>query len=143
MSTRNSKKWAMRALFAAGIGYVVGLLTAPKSGKETRQDIQSAASKAKKDAEKKLKAAHKELGDLLDKGKDRATKLTKQAKDEYQNLSNRATNAKQRASELLSAIHEGEADDIELQKAIDEAKKASDHLRKFLASYDKKESKKG
>ena len=37
------KKFALGALFAAAIGYIAGILTAPKSGKETREDLKNAA----------------------------------------------------------------------------------------------------
>lgn len=137
MAERNSNKWALGALIAAVTGYIAGILTAPKSGKETRKDIHDNAIKAKTEAEKKLKDLHKELTDLVNKGKKQATTFTKKAQGEYEAVVDKAQSAKQRASELLSAMHEGEADDKELQKAIEEAKKASEHLKAFLANYDK------
>ncbi|MCA1806602.1 MAG: YtxH domain-containing protein, partial [Actinobacteria bacterium] len=38
-----SGKFAIGAVFAAAAGYVTGILTAPKSGKETRKDIHDTA----------------------------------------------------------------------------------------------------
>lgn len=139
---KNTNKWALGALLGAVTGYLAGILTAPKSGKETRKDISDAATKAKREAEKKLKDLHAELNELLDTGKTKASKFSKSAKDEYKKLQTKATGARSKASEVLSAIHEGEADDKELQAAIDEAKKASEHLRKFLATYEKEAKKK-
>jgi gas vesicle protein len=51
---------------AAGAGYLVGILTAPKSGRKTRSDIKKTASKAKTEGEKKLKKLHSELREAID-----------------------------------------------------------------------------
>ena len=142
MAKKTSGKWAVGALVAGAAGYLAGILTAPKSGKETRKDIHDTALRAKKEAEKKLKKLHAELNELLDKGKKTADSFTKKVKAEYDDVASKATNARDRAKVLLSAIHEGEAEDKELQKAIDEAKKASEHLKKFLATHDKAKSSK-
>ena len=52
------KKFAIGTVIAAAAGYVAGLLTAPKSGKETREDIKNTAVKTYKVAEKELKELH-------------------------------------------------------------------------------------
>jgi len=44
----------------------------------------------------------------------------------------RGRDAKQKAREVLSALHDGETDDKELKKAISDATKAIQHLRDFL-----------
>ena len=49
------KAAAAAAILAAGAGYVTGILTAPKSGKETRKDITNHANNARIEAEKQLK----------------------------------------------------------------------------------------
>jgi gas vesicle protein len=49
------KKVAIGSAIAAGVGYLTGILTAPKSGKATRQDIKKATAKKAKEAEKELK----------------------------------------------------------------------------------------
>jgi len=46
MSKDTGKKVALGALIAASVGYVAGVLTAPKSGKETRQDIKNTGRKS-------------------------------------------------------------------------------------------------
>jgi hypothetical protein len=40
--------------------------------------------------------------------------------------------AKEKARELLSAAHEGDADDEELGQAVKDAKKAVEHLKTYL-----------
>lgn len=123
---------AIGALFVAGIGYVAGILTAPKSGKETRDDLQRAALKAKSDAEANLKKLHGELDTLIEEGKTRAKDINDSARGEYVDVLGRAQFAKQKARELLSALHEGDTQDKDLKKAIDEVTQAIDHLKTYL-----------
>lgn len=124
---------AIGAALAAGLGYAVGLLTAPKSGRETRKELKKAAQKAKSETEKNLKKAQTELTDLLDQINAKAKSSTGKAKDELEKLTVQAKVVRQKTRELLSAVHEGEAEDADLQKAIKDVKKANDHLRKYLA----------
>lgn len=125
---------ALTGLAIAGASYVAGILTAPKSGRETRKDIKKAAQKAKAETEKRLKAAHSELNDLVEK----ATKVmaTSKAKSSegLKAAVEQANLVKQKIRELLSAMHEGEAEDKELNKAIDDAKKSITHIKKYLAN---------
>lgn len=138
--TKRKGNLAIGGLFLAAAGYVAGILTAPKSGKETRQDISEGVSKAKTEAEKKLKQLHTELGELVGKGKDAAKGLGDKAKKELDTALAKAQTAKDKVKEVLSGIHEGESDDKELQKAIDEAHQAVEHLKKYVG---KNVSKKG
>lgn len=124
---------AIGTVLVAAAGYVAGLLTAPKSGRETRKDIRKAAQKAKTEAERKLKQAHSELNKLLDEAAAVASKSKDRAGDEFEKARAQAEKIRQKTRELLSAVHEGEAEDRDLQKAIDDIKKASSHLKKFVA----------
>ncbi len=127
-----TKKFAIGAIIAAIAGYITGILTAPKSGKQTRQDISSATVKARSEAEKKLKILHSELDTLLEKAKQGADKVKKEASKGYAEAMANAQLAKEKAREILSAVHEGDADDKDLQKAVDGAKKSVKHLKAFL-----------
>jgi gas vesicle protein len=50
----NMKRLAMGSALAATAGYLAGVLTAPKSGKETRSDLKGVADKSWAEAEKDL-----------------------------------------------------------------------------------------
>lgn len=130
--SKNTKKLAVGALIGAAAGYVAGVLTAPKSGKETRSDIKHAAQRAKVETEKALKAAHSELDELLASAKTQAGKLGKRAKHDFDNAVNAAKNAKEKARLMLSTLHEGGAEDAELKAALKDAKKATAHLKNFI-----------
>jgi gas vesicle protein len=130
--SKSSKKWAIGAVVAGVAGYVAGILTAPKSGKETRKDIKSTAIKVKTEAEKKLKTAHSDLNRLIEEVKDRGSKLSGKAKQEFSTGLDKAKKAKEKVREVLSALHDGDADDPELKKALKEAKDALGHLQKYV-----------
>jgi gas vesicle protein len=134
MSKNTGRNFAIGALFAAGVGYLAGLLTAPQSGKETREDIHHAAGVAKTNAEKTLKKVSSELTDLIDTGKALGKEATAAAKSGLTEALAKAQVARAKAHEVLSAVHEGSAGDKELQQAITDAKKAAEHLQKFVSN---------
>ena len=63
-------KVALGAVIGAAAGLVAGILTAPKSGKETRADIKKKADEIKKEAAKKVDETKKEAGKFVDEAKD-------------------------------------------------------------------------
>ena len=124
------KKLAIGAAISAVLGYIAGILTAPKSGKETRDDIKDKAHETYAAAEKELKKLHTELTDVIDEVSDRITSF--RSSKEVTVALDKGRDAKQKAREVLSALHDGEAEDKDLQKAITDATKAIEHLRDFL-----------
>lgn len=131
--SKDVRKFALGAVVLGMIGYVAGILTAPKSGRETRKDISDKAIKAKTEAEKRLKVAHSDLDKLITKGKKMADTAKYSAKTGLADSMDKAQKAKEKAREMLSAMHEGAADDKDLQKAIVEVNSAIDHLKKYVA----------
>lgn len=129
---KDGRKLAIGALIAGAVGYVAGILTAPKSGKETRQDIQKAAANAKATAERELKKLHSELATLIDQSKNKAKSAQLSAKAGYDKALQAAKEAQIKVKEVLSALHDGEADDKDLQRAIKEGTKALTHLKTYL-----------
>jgi gas vesicle protein len=128
----STKKFALGTVIAAAAGYVAGILTAPKSGKETRGDIKQAAETGITEAEKQLKRLHTELNNAINDATVVARDLKGKAQADAQKATEAAQAVKEKARELLSAVHEGQADDKDLQKAIKEATKAVEHLKSFL-----------
>lgn len=126
------KKLAIGSTIAAVAGYVAGILTAPKSGKETRSDIKQTANQGIANAEKELKKLHTDLDELIKDAKANGGKLGKRAQAELNELVEKAKDSKEKVREVLSAIHEGDADDKDLQKAIKQASQALKNLKKYL-----------
>lgn len=129
---KTAKKLAIGTLLAAAAGYVAGILTAPKSGKETRKEIKDATVKSVAEAEKQLKKLHTELNTGINKAKEEATNLKGKAREEMDGAIAKAYAVKEKAREVLSAVHEGGADDKDLKKAIDDATKSVEHLKTYL-----------
>jgi gas vesicle protein len=127
-----AKTVAIGTVVAAAAGYIAGVLTAPKTGKQTRKDIKDAADKSFNQAEKELKKLHTDLGASIEKVKGSGDKTTTKAKKEISNLLELATEAKEKARIVLSAAHEGDADDKDLKKAIKDANTAIGHLKEFI-----------
>ena len=128
----NTGKWAVGAAVAGVAGFVAGILSAPKSGKETRQDIKHAATKAKSEAEKSLKSLHSDLNKKIADVKAEGEKLTGKAKEEYEMIVDKAKSAKEKVRDVLSTMHDGNADDPDLKKALKDAKDSLKNLEKFV-----------
>lgn len=126
------KKIAIGAAVAGVAGYVAGILTAPKSGKETRKDIADTAHKGVAEAEKQLKKLHTQLSETIMAAKKKADNLSGKAKTQLNDAIEKAGVAKEKSRQILSAVHEGDAEDKDLKKAVGEATKAIDHLKTFL-----------
>ncbi|HUS26448.1 MAG TPA: YtxH domain-containing protein [Nevskiaceae bacterium] len=129
---KGAKRFAIGTVVAAIAGYLAGILTAPKSGKETRKDIKDTAERGITEAEKQLKRLHTELDKVLGQAKQKAETAKGTAKKEIDQAVTAANVVKEKAREVLSAIHEGDADDKDLKKAINDATKAIDHLKTYL-----------
>jgi gas vesicle protein len=128
----NAKTMAIGAAIAAVAGYITGVLTAPKSGKETRDDIKNTANKGLTEAERELKKLHTELNELITDVKEKGGDLSDKTSKELRAVVEKAKAAKEKTRDVLSAIHEGDAEDKDLQKAISEANKSLEHLRSYL-----------
>jgi gas vesicle protein len=133
---KNSKKFAIGAIIAAGVGYVTGILTAPKSGKETREDVKNAAINAKREAEKKLKSLHSEIIVQLERAKRVTVQLQSSSKKELESMVESARRAKEKARDMLTALHDGDVEDKDLKSAIDEVNQAVTHLRAYLDKHE-------
>ncbi len=117
----------------AGIaGFLAGILTAPKSGKETRRDIKNTADKGIDEAEKDLKMLHTEIDKAIEQAKANKSKLNKTAQKELGELVDKAKDSKTKAGDMLDAVRAGEAEDRDLDRAVKSASRSLTHLKKYL-----------
>ncbi|MEI8187941.1 MAG: YtxH domain-containing protein [Candidatus Saccharibacteria bacterium] len=126
------RKIALSALVAGLIGYGVGILTAPKSGKETRNDVRKSAESYTHKLEIKLKKYHLDITELIAEAKVIGLSYKGKAKNELNKLTDIALEARHRISLALTALHEGEKVDVELEDAINDATDSIDKLRNFV-----------
>ena len=129
---KQTGRFALATVVAAAAGYVAGVLTAPKSGKETRGDIKDAANKKITELEKLLKQKHTELSGLIQNVADKANAAKGSAKKDAEELVKKAMQSKDKVRIALSSVRDGESSDKDLQKAIDDAEKAIDHLKNYM-----------
>ncbi len=120
-SSPKKKGMALGVALGAVAGVITGILFAPKSGKETREDIKNVT----------LRAAHKaqdEAGELLGQAKELGDKAHDKAKTAIDEVKHTADSLKS----VVSSFKNGKADDKDLDKAVKKAKEAQDALKKFL-----------
>lgn len=92
-------KFALGALIGGAIGAVAALLTAPKSGKETREDIKKKVDSIKTDTEKKVKEVSKQAETVAKDVKTHAETAVKDVKFQADELKKRTENAVHGAKE--------------------------------------------
>lgn len=129
----NTRKFALGALVAGAAGFVAGILTAPKSGKDTRADIKHNANRVVGEAEKQLKKLHAELNVVIEDTKQLLDGKSGKAKMDIESALGVAKEKQTKVKELLSALRDGgSADDPELKKALKDASASLSHLKKFM-----------
>ena len=127
-----AKRLAIGAAVAGAAGDLAGLLTAPKSGKETRAELKQSGAASMSEVEKQLKLLHTELGKLVDETKDTSNDMSDKAQKEFKKLIDSAKDSKEKLREVISAIHEGEAADKDLNDALSDAQHAIEHIKDYL-----------
>lgn len=129
---KNTKAVAILALVAFGAGVATGLLTAPKSGKETRDDLKKASGKLKEELDKRYGEVQGSLSETIDQAMSQVGNFRGSAQDKLEELIDQAKQAEYKVKDVYRAMRHGDADDKNLDKAIDQANKAKNHLFKFL-----------
>lgn len=118
-----------RGLGLMFVGYAAGLLTAPRSGKQTRRRIKKEAKSSVNDMEKQLKVVYKDTKQYLDKLAEDSPKVTTKLKEAKSTAQKSQTKVKQ----LLSAIHGEDNFDDDLESALKSAKTSLDNLKHYIS----------
>jgi len=108
-------------------GFVAGILSAPRSGKRTRDKLKNAADI--KTIEKELKGVYEETKqDLSQLSKDypKLTERLREARDE-------ALSSQAKVKEILKDVAGKASSDADLSAALKESKKALNSLKKYLS----------
>ena len=113
------------------IGGIAGVLFAPKSGKETRDDIKKGAVKAKRQTEKQLKRLYSELDERIATAMKSVEKLSGTAKKELEEVIEASRPLKDKIKELISSLRDGdEVDETEVENTIEKANRTASKLKK-------------
>lgn len=127
-------KVALGSAIAGVAGYLAGLLTAPRSGKQTRKEIADTASSIKDDTDDQLQNLNTELKELIKSTKTKTIALSSSARAEFNEAVIKAKDAQNKSAQVLKAAKAGEASDPDLNKAVKQARQAIKNLSKFLKS---------
>ncbi|HET9850626.1 MAG TPA: YtxH domain-containing protein [Candidatus Saccharimonadales bacterium] len=128
------KKLAAGAALGGIAGYLAGLLTAPKSGAQTRQDLGVKAGGVKSEAENQLQSVADELAQALKSAKTKTATGGAKARADLNEAVIKAKDAQNKASEVLKAVRAGEAANPELNRAVKQGRQALRNLSKYLKS---------
>jgi gas vesicle protein len=126
------RKIAIGSAVAGAVGYLAGILTAPKAGKQTRKDISDKAGDVMSDAEDQLQDLNDELKDLIKNTKSKTVALSSSARAEFNEAVVKAKDAQNKSAQILKAAKAGEAADPDLNKAVKQARLAIKNLGKFI-----------
>lgn len=110
------------------VGYVLGLLTAPRSGKRTRTKIKNSKDLVA-DIEKDLKDVYSQTKEVLAKLAQEDPRVT----EDFKKLKEQAISSQSKVKDLLSAIHGHDNFDTDLVSTMKEAKKALNSLKDYLS----------
>lgn len=102
-----SKGLLIGFLTGGAIGAVLGLLYAPKAGKELRSDIKNKADEYYDDAEQYISEARNKAKELINEGKKRSERLINDARSKSESLLKDAekvfSEAKSKAGDIVSS----------------------------------------
>jgi len=110
------------------VGYALGILTAPQSGKQTRKDIKDKATNSVSDLERDLKTIYSQTKATLDKLAKDNPKLS----DKIKTAKTTAQKSQIKIRDILTAIHGRDNVDDDLEVVLLDAKIALNDLKDYL-----------
>lgn len=132
MSQDKNKGLAAGVAIGAVLGVLTGILFAPKSGKETRQDIKDTAVKIAEKVEEDAKKLQIELTELINVAEAKTKEAGKAVSDKTNELIAQAKHTRDSLTVLAKSVKAGEADDKDLNEAINKANEAKEALTVYL-----------
>ena len=133
MAKRSSlKKVAAFAAVAGAIGYLTGVLTAPRSGAKTRSILRKKGAAEIEEVEEKLKLLYSELSELLAAANGEDKGLDSRGQKRFSAALAAAKDSKDKRAKVIDAIKEGGSQDKDLDRAVTEAENAIKHAKTFL-----------
>jgi gas vesicle protein len=113
-------------LIGGGIGAIVALLFAPKSGQELRGDIADATRKGLEKGKEAAGQLQDKAGEYYEVGRERATEFYQTAADKATEITEKAKEAAARTGNPFSAAIEAGKDAYTAEKRKNEAKAISE-----------------
>lgn len=113
-------------IIGGGIGAVIALLFAPKSGKELREDIADASRKGIEKGKEAAAQLQERAGEYYETGREKASELYQTAQGKAGELSEKAKAAAARTANPFSAAIEAGKDAYTQEKRRNEVKSISE-----------------
>jgi len=113
-------------IIGGGIGAVIALLFAPKSGKELREDIADASRKGLEKGKEAASQLQERAGEYYETGREKATEFYQTAQGKAGEFSEKAKAAAARTANPFSAAIEAGKDDYTQEKRRNEVKSISE-----------------
>jgi gas vesicle protein len=126
------KNIAIGAAVAGAAGYVAGVLSAPKSGKDSRKELKISAGNGFDDVEIQLKSIQNELRQLIGDAKGGSGDIGKLSQKKLDKLVEKANDSKDKVQDVVHAFKGGTANDKDLKKAVSDARHAVEHIKDFI-----------
>jgi gas vesicle protein len=134
---KNSRNIIVGAILVGAASYVAGILTAPKKGKETREDIRHASVNFKISLEKSLKKLYADSSQQLERALHVNQKLTAQTKKELDLLVASVKHAKDRIKIYLTSLRDGEIEEEEITLLLSDGRDNTERLKFFVDTLEK------
>jgi gas vesicle protein len=91
-----------------GLGALVGILFAPKSGRETREDLITSAREGSEYLREKARVAAEQVGSVVERGKAQASELYEKGRDQWGDLLDRGKGfVNEKATRVGAAVEAG------------------------------------
>lgn len=130
---KNKRKGlAIGGLLAAAAGFITGILLAPKSGRQTREDIKQTASNLSESASIEAKKLQANLSRLITKAEAKVKQASQTTGKRGQQIISRADKTKADLIAIAKAVKAGKAKDKDLNTAVKKAQEALKALQAYI-----------
>jgi len=129
---KNSRNIVFGAVVIGAASYLAGILTAPKKGSETREDIRHASVNAKISLEKSLKKLYADSSRQIERALNVNHELTKQTKRELDLLIASVKHATEKIKIYLTSIRDGDIEEEEITLLLTDGRDNTERLKLFV-----------
>ena len=129
---KNSRNLIIGAAALGAVSYLAGILTAPKKGSETIDDIRHASVKAKIGLEKSLKKLYSDSSKQIERALCVNHNLTAQTRKELDSMVSALKNVKESIKNYLTSIRDGDIEENEITLLLTDGRNNTQRLKLFI-----------
>jgi gas vesicle protein len=134
---KSSRNLIIGAAALGAVSYIAGILTAPKKGSETIDDIRHASVKAKIGLEKSLKKLYSDSSKQIERALNVNQNLTAQTKKELDSLVSALKKVKESIKIYLTSIRDGDIEENEITLLLTDGRNNAQRLKLFVDTLEK------